>query len=1387
MNAHFRFVNLLAVFALVAGGLALPARGASADTAVQTLPFTQNWEDAGLITLNDNWSGVPGIMGYRGDGLTSQSGVDPQTVLAADDGGVVDVNANQTNPSTFTTGGVAEFTIGATTWVALAGSSLADAPYFLISIDATGLENIRVRYIARDIENSYEDARQQVALHYRIGASGPFTNLPEGFVADATDPIEMLPKSTQVDVTLPPAANNQPLVQLRIMTAYAASANEWVAIDDISITGSAVPDPAPFVSTTVPADGATSVAASANLAVTFSEPVNAPSEAFSLTCGASGSHTFTLATTDQLTFQLDPINDFSADELCTLTVLANQVSDLDSADPYDNMLADYVVNFRTSPPDLLPTISSTVPANLATGVAPGDNLSVTFSEPVDAAEGFFTITCAYSGVHAGTATTNDFLTYTIDPTSAFWPFEACTVTLENTLITEQGGLERAMLEDYSWTFTTAVASNICGSPYLPIYAIQGSGESAAITGAVTTEGVVVGDYEGASPNLQGFYIQDPVGDANPATSDGVFVFNASLDSVEPGDVVRVSGVAGENQGQTLLSAVSSIIECGHGAVSPTAVSLPFSSATYLERFEGMLVYLPQTLYVTEHYQLGRFGQVTLSSGSRLQQPTHVVAPGAAALALQAQNDLNRILLDDATNASNPDPILFGRGGLPLSAANTLRAGDSLTGVMGVMTYTWAGNSASPNAYRMRPIGALGGGAPNFQPANPRPAAAPAVGGTLRVVGLNTLNYFNTFGSACTLGVGGASTGCRGADDAAEFERQSAKLVQAILASGAEIIGLVELENDGYGPASAIQELVDRLNAASTPGSYAFIDADARTGQLNALGTDAIKVGFIYRPAAVTPVGATAALNSPAFVTGGDSANRNRPALAQAFMDNASSERLVAVINHFKSKGSACDAPDAGDGQGNCNAVRTAAANALAAWLASDPTGAGDPDVLILGDLNAYALEDPIAALRGAGYTDLAASGGYSYAFDGQWGALDHAMASASLAGQVAGAAEFHINADEPAVLDYNTEYKSAGQLVSFYNADAYRAADHDPLIVGLNFYASPRLASSDLAGPYTTDLPQAFHITLTNPANGQAYTQAWLRFRIAGAALADVTGLEYQTGPDTWQNLPLSAAGPDLVSSYGGPGGFAVSAPYSAELTFRITFHTPGSYPVSLVLEDLAPEPDAVLATLTATAQVSRPNLPPLPHNQALTLPEDTPFNGILTADDPEHDPLLFGQSTPPVHGDVLISEDGAFTYTPDLDWSGEDSFGFTVSDGKAEGHGLVSIRVTPLNDDPILPAIADVTWTARISHAYPIPAATDVDSAALTYTVERADGGAWPAWLSFAADKLTFSGAPPNSAAGAYAIRVTVDDGAGGADQAVFTLTVCSNAISLYLPVVRR
>lgn len=766
--------------------------------------------------------------------------------------------------------------------------------------------------------------------------------------------------------------------------------------------------------------------------------------------------------------------------------------------------------------DEAPAVTSTYPVDGAADFPLDANLTVTFSEPVTLASNWFSLDCSTSGAVAA-AVTGGPTTFTLDPAVNLVGGESCLLTILASAVTDQDSNDPpdAMEVNFTVSFSTL---DVCSLAYTPAYAIQGSGPTAAITGTVTTQGVVIGDYEGPSPALRGFFLQDLAGDGDPATSDGIFIFvSSNLNTVNLGEVVRVTGTAGENQGQTQVT-LSSLVKCSTGAVEPVDLAFPVPAPDFLERYEGMLVRIPQTMYVTEHFQLGRFGQVVLSSGARLQQPTNVVTPGAPALALQAQNDLNKIILDDASQVQNPDPIIYGRGGLPLSASNTLRGGDTITGLVGVLNYTWAGNAASGNAYRIRPVSPAAGGY-NFEAANPRPTQVPAVGGDVRVAGMNTLNFFNTF-SGCTLGLGGAVTDCRGAGSLTEFNRQWPKTVAAILAIDPDVLGVNEVENDGYGPTSALAFLVDRLNDATAPGTYAYLDVDALSGQVNALGTDAIKVGLIYKPAVVTPVGQTAPLNSVAFVNGGDGAPRNRPALVQAFEQPGSGERFIVAVNHLKSKGSACDLPDAGDGQGNCNQVRVNAVNELLSFLAADPTGTGDPDVLIIGDLNSYALEDPITTLQSAGFTNLIASflgpDAYSYVFDGQWGYLDHALGSPSIVSQVTGVGDFHINADEPSVLDYNTDFKSAGQIISLYAPDMYRVSDHDPVVIGLRLNLPPQVSAG---GPYTVD-------------EGGAVTLAASAFDPDGDTLTFEWDLDGNSSFETpGQSVTFSAAGLDGPSS----------------------------------------------------------------------------------------------------------------------------------------------------------------------------------------------------------------------------------------------------------------
>jgi hypothetical protein len=476
--------------------------------------------------------------------------------------------------------------------------------------------------------------------------------------------------------------------------------------------------------------------------------------------------------------------------------------------------------------------------------------------------------------------------------------------------------------------------------------------------------------------------------------------------------------------------VTNVLDCGTVSLpSYPTVTLPVANLAEWEQLEGMLIAISQSLYVSGHYDYGRYGEIDLSANGRLYNPTSLVEPGAAAQALQDLNNRSRIQLDDGSNAQNPAPY-------PpyLGEADTLRLGDTITQVFGVLSYAY-------DAYELHPIEIAPGTPITFTRANPRPVITPQAEppNRVRVASFNLLNYFTTIDTGAFICGPSGNLECRGADSVEEFTRQREKIISATLAIDADVLGIIEIENNAT---TAIQDLVDGMNNLAGAGTYAFID----TGMI---GTDAIKVALIYKPAVVTPAGAFAILDSTVDPTFLDT--KNRPALAQTF-EGFFGQRFTVVVNHLKSKGSACNDvgdPDTGDGQGNCNLTRTAAATAIANWLAADPTSSDDADFLIIGDLNAYAMEDPIDALKAASYTDLINTHQDAYAcsynFEAQSGYLDHAMASPSLAEQVVDAFFLPINADEPRSLDYN-DYNQP----LFYNTSMFKSADHDPLILEID-------------------------------------------------------------------------------------------------------------------------------------------------------------------------------------------------------------------------------------------------------------------------------------------------------------------------------------------------
>lgn len=602
--------------------------------------------------------------------------------------------------------------------------------------------------------------------------------------------------------------------------------------------------------------------------------------------------------------------------------------------------------------------------------------------------------------------------------------------------------------------------------------IQGSGgtgdlaqigvdDRSALEGeTVTVRAIVTADFQdglfGSMGDLNGFYIQEEEidYDFDDLSSEGIFIFDGSapLVDVNVGDLVEITGTVTENFGQTQITATM-VAVLDTEQMLPDAVEVTFPTANVmldddgnyvanLEAYEGMLVNISQDMTVSELFNLDRFGEYTVSADGRPVQFTQDNAPDVAGYDQHLQDlAAGQITLDDALSGQNPDVlnIIDGNDGI-LTVEDVFRMGDTISSIEGVVGYGF-------DEFRIHaPEG-------DYEQANPRPETPEDLGGNFKVASLNVLNYFTTIDAPGVTTDNGSDP--RGADTAEEFERQADKLVNAIIAIDADVLGLVEIENDFAGDTFAIKDIVDRVNAALGSEVYAFVDP----GQ-EFVGGDAISNGMIYKVDEVGLRGDMAILETfdgRNFIDPLDAGrDLNRPAIAQTFEDLDTGQTITISVNHLKSKGSlsglAAD-EDQGDGQGNNNATRTEAADILAAWLNSDPTGQGSENTLILGDLNAYAQEDPLTVLADAGFADLAAAElgdeAYSFVFDGQIGTLDYALANGALADNLVGVTEWHINADEADAFDYNLDF---GRDPSLFDGDsAYRNSDHDPVIVSFQF------------------------------------------------------------------------------------------------------------------------------------------------------------------------------------------------------------------------------------------------------------------------------------------------------------------------------------------------
>lgn len=614
---------------------------------------------------------------------------------------------------------------------------------------------------------------------------------------------------------------------------------------------------------------------------------------------------------------------------------------------------------------------------------------------------------------------------------------------------------------------TPVVAPVLPSGQVFIHTIQGSGLEVTNPGAVVTNiTAIVTSLFTRNDALDGFFMQHPDNetDGNPLTSEGIFIFcRGKCVPVTAGDRISIlSGIVGESQGTSQIDvsgANSSFVILSSNNPLPTPIDLilPAPDSTRLvstyEQFEGMLVRFPGSLVVSEYFDLARLGQIVLTHQLRTTYFTQTQAPNVAGFAAYRQALLQRtIILDDDTNDSNDatngvvdEAYFYPKGGL--STTNRFRGGDTITGLTGVLQYVTDG-------WRIRPVPQVYNY--TFVAANATPVQPKAVGGgRLRVASFNVQNYFTTLDTgALTCGPRGGQE-CRGANSASELNTQRSKLVAALDRMDADIVGLIELENAATdGP---LTDLVTALNSVKGGSVYSIIPTGV-------IGNDTIRVGLIYKSSKVSPRNGFRILDSsvdPLF-----NSTLNRPSLIQTFTETVGGARFTIAVNHFKSKGENCNDTtdvDLNDGQGNCQRTRRIAAAAVVRFLGTDPTNSTDPDFLMIGSFNAYAQEDAVRNLvTNANYVDLInrfeGSNAYTFLVEGQSGYIDHAMASSSLAAQVTGATEWHINADEIPLFDYNDNIFDAGEQfverksfqLNLITLDPLRSSDHDPILIGLN-------------------------------------------------------------------------------------------------------------------------------------------------------------------------------------------------------------------------------------------------------------------------------------------------------------------------------------------------
>ena len=689
--------------------------------------------------------------------------------------------------------------------------------------------------------------------------------------------------------------------------------------------------------------------------------------------------------------------------------------------------------------------------------------------------------------------------------------------------------------------------------------VQGTGTTSPLVGQeVITSGVVT-----AVPRfLYGFYLQTPGSGASAgAASDGLFVYfpqGSGAITVRPGDHVRVTGRVAEHAGATQVeSSEAQVEQLAEPAAPATAYAggWPASDAAK-EALEGMLVDVTdQRFTVTSTYSTSQFGEVGLALGDKpLIQPTEVAdaQDTAGIAAVVADNAARAIVLDDGSGTD------YTRNGslTPPYVSNTapVRVGARATFTEPVVL-TQGGSPSSPT-YRFQPTTSVSG--PDYQATSPavfedtRTAAPEEVGGDVSVASFNVLNYFTTLGDADddNVGDGGCEAytdrdgdgttvrgGCdqRGAWDPEDLARQQAKIVAAINTLDADVVGLMEIENSavlGEEPGEATRTLVAALNEAAGREKWAANPASAELPPVAEM--DVISNAIIYQPDVVERVGEARALGSES--SEGEAFDNAREPLAQVFRPVGGGTDFLFVVNHFKSKGSGVDDQT---GQGNANPDRVAQAGALAAWVPTIADDTGTEAVLLAGDFNAYAMEDPMQVLHDAGYTDTESESDteeWSYSFSGLSGSLDHVLGNGAAMAAFTGVDIWDINSGEALAMEYSRFNTHA---TDFHQPGPFRSSDHDPVKVGLDLV--PDTAPSTTALEVRPKNPRAgkgvltFLVTVASDASvpsGTVTVTAGGR-SVSGGLDGDGRAVLHLTNPFTEpgeQTVVASYSGDDAVS-----------------------------------------------------------------------------------------------------------------------------------------------------------------------------------------------------------------------------------------------------------------